>query len=513
MDRIAVSLFVAILVCSRAQADTLVAFPGALGQGATASGGRGGDVYHVTNLLDYNHKQGEQKIPGSLRHAIRSADGPRTIVFDVSGAIPLAGPLEILKSNLTIAGQTSPAGITLWGYPVEITRASDVIVRHLRIRTGDFHAMKMRDRPARGNGDLRGDDGNTLFVGGGAKRVILDHLSLSWSMDETLSVTGANDVTVQHCLIGESLNDSYHSKGPHGYGSLIRGNLTAEQQGKNSGGYTFYGNLWAHHRARNPSIAGQQRLRRGRSEAQRGRTDLNLVNNVIYGWGDRPSHRSTSGSIRVNLIGNYYVNGPANDGDYIFNEDNPGQTHLYHANNYHDQNGDAAHDGYPTVDRASEFVGFEPDEDILLGPAEAEPFPFVRSVDAAISTAEAAYEQVVNTVGASLHRDAIDQSILSSLLNRTGNLVDSQEAFRDSQGNLAGIDDLPTTRRREGFDVDRDGMADEFERQHGLNPADASDRNRNELGSRGRTNLEVYLDSLIPAMRTVPKENSSNRKP
>src|SRR6187402_3343271 len=77
----------------------LVAFPGAVGQGAAAVGGRGGDVYHVTNLSDYNDKKDESKIEGSLRHAIRSAKGPRTIVFDVGGAIKLHAPLGIQKSN------------------------------------------------------------------------------------------------------------------------------------------------------------------------------------------------------------------------------------------------------------------------------------------------------------------------------------------------------------------------------------------------------------------------------
>ena len=120
------------------------AFPGAIGQGAAAVGGRGGDVYHVTNLLDYEEDKGESEIEGSLRHAIRSASGPRTIVFDVGGAIKLHGRLEIQNNKLTIAGQTAPGGITVWGYPVEVSKASDVVIRYLRVRTGDFNARAPR---------------------------------------------------------------------------------------------------------------------------------------------------------------------------------------------------------------------------------------------------------------------------------------------------------------------------------------------------------------------------------
>src|SRR4051812_9101271 len=118
----------------------LVAFPGAVGQGATAAGGRGGDVYHVVNLSDYNEDKDEPKIEGSLRHAIRSATGPRTIVFDVGGPIKLHGRLYIRKNKLTIAGQTAPGGITAWGYPIEIANSSDVVIRYVRVRTGDFNA-------------------------------------------------------------------------------------------------------------------------------------------------------------------------------------------------------------------------------------------------------------------------------------------------------------------------------------------------------------------------------------
>src|SRR6476469_9364775 len=128
-----VSAALGISLCSTAKSST-PAFPGAVGQGAAAVGGRGGDVYHVINLLDYNESKGEPKVEGSLRYGIRSAEGPRTIVFDVGGAVKLHARLEIRTKKLTIAGQTAPGGITLWGYPVEVSGASDIVVRYIRVR-------------------------------------------------------------------------------------------------------------------------------------------------------------------------------------------------------------------------------------------------------------------------------------------------------------------------------------------------------------------------------------------
>ena len=150
--------------------------------------------------------------------------------------------------------------------------------------------------------------------------------SATWGMDEACSVTKARDVTIQHSIIAESLNDSYHSKGPHGYGSLIRGELTAEDQQRAQGGYTLYGNLWAHHQQRSPSVGGQQRLIGPQTENQRRRADVNIVNNVVYDWGQRPSHRNEFGEIRINFVGNYHVNGPSNAGPYVFHEGNPAKT-------------------------------------------------------------------------------------------------------------------------------------------------------------------------------------------
>jgi hypothetical protein len=482
---------------------TLPAFPGAVGQGAAASGGRGGDVYHVTNLLDYR-SDSEEKIAGSLRHAIRSATEPRTIVFDVGGAIKLRERLEIRKNNLTIAGQTAPGGITLWGYPVEISGASDVIVRYLRVRVGDFNVRAANtqsnagdEAESKGANDLDPRSANGLDIGR-AKRVIVDHVSVAWGLDETLSITRSRDITVQNSIIAESLNESFHPKGSHGYGSLLRGELAPTDQAAGIGGYTFYRNLWAHHRARNPSIGGQQRLDDGQAEADRRRTDVNLVNNVIFNWSDQPTHRSEMGEVRVNLVGNYFVNGPAKKSDHIFNEDNPARTVVFHRDNMLDADQDREHNGI-AVGRVNDikrtFRRFDA-KDLLDGPTHGKPLNFFAGVAEYVTSPEEAYARVVKSCGAGLSRDAIDKRVIDSLVRRSGALIDSQEIYRDANGILAGIDDVPTARRADDFDTDGDGMPNEFELKHGLNPDDPADRNATGLSQLGYTNLEVYLSEL-----------------
>ena len=172
----------------------LPAFPGAEGFGAKATGGRGGQVYEVTNLDDAG--------PGSLRDAVSKGD--RTVIFRVSGTIELKKKLTLTKPNITIAGQTAPGdGICLKNYTFGIA-TQNVIVRYFRCRLGD----------------LSGQEEDSISILNGAKNVIVDHCSATWSVDECLSTSGNDtDITVQWCLIAEPLNNSIHSKGAHGYGS------------------------------------------------------------------------------------------------------------------------------------------------------------------------------------------------------------------------------------------------------------------------------------------------------
>jgi hypothetical protein len=220
---------------------------------------------------------------------------------------------------------------------------------------------------------------------------------------------------------------------------------------------------------------------------------------VIYGWGDQPTHRSEFGDVRINLVGNYYINGPAKKSDYIFREAYPARTFLFERGNFHDADQDSTHNGKPVglaADFKSTFRDFD-DQDQILTPPDATPFNFFATVEGNVLPAEAAYARVISKAGASLWRDAIDTRITQAVVHRTGSLIDSQDSLRGLDGKLPGIDDLQSNQRPTNFDTDGDGMSDAFEREHGLNPNDAADGNSTNLSKEGYTNLEVYINSLI----------------
>ncbi|WP_236627760.1 polysaccharide lyase family 1 protein [Caulobacter sp. B11] len=203
---------------SAAPAVEVTAFPGAEGAGRYSLGGRGGAVLKVTSLDDSG--------PGSLRAAVE-AKGPRTIIFTVAGTITLKTPLKISQGRVTLAGQTAPGGgITLRDQTL-VVAADDVVIRFIRSRLGAESKT----------------EGDAIWVAKG-RRIILDHVSASWSVDETLSASarfdppenGFYDLTVQWSIISESLAHSVHAKGDHGYGSLIRGGRGSK--------ISFHHNLW-----------------------------------------------------------------------------------------------------------------------------------------------------------------------------------------------------------------------------------------------------------------------------
>lgn len=239
----AISTLVAATFACAATAQQL-AFPGAEGFGKYTTGGRGGRVMIVTNLNDSG--------PGSLREAVES-EGPRIVVFAVDGDIHLETPLRIENDSITIAGQSAPGdGICLTDCRL-VVDASNAIVRYLRVRVGDKYTS------------------DTDGVGGGRygqKNVLLDHLSVSWSIDECLSIYKTENLTVQWCLVTHSLRNSKHTKGSHGFGG-IWGGLKA----------TFHHNLLANHSSRNPRFASVD-----------GTRSVDHRNNVIYNWGFKSAY-------------------------------------------------------------------------------------------------------------------------------------------------------------------------------------------------------------------------------
>jgi hypothetical protein len=426
---------------------SLPAFPGAEGFGARSIGGRGGRVLFVTNLDDSG--------PGSLREAAET-DGPRTVIFSVSGTVALKSAIVITKPYITIAGQTAPGdGICLKNHSLVIA-ADHVIVRHIRCRPGD-------------NANAESD---SLSVSSG-RDIIVDHCSASWSVDETLSASSSGrlgNVTVQWCIISESLNDSIHHKGPHGYGSLIRGSF--------GNGYTYHHNLYAHHHARLPRPGNY--INRERDPEG---FILDFRNNVIYNWAGSAAGYNADGSngtnsiTKMNFIGNYYKAGINSTGGLAFSESTASAEAWFSGNC---MNGSYPDDPWSLVS----FSKFS-DEDLkaykLSSPI---PVPAVKTDDAMT-----AYKRVLAEAGAVLpKRDAVDIRIVGEVENRTGKIIDDEDE-------VGGWPELKSTEPPE--DSDQDGMPDTWEKQHELNPDDPADRNA-DTNADGYTNLEEYLNSTKP---------------
>ena len=412
------------------------AFPGAEGFGATTPGGRGGKVIAVTNLSDEG--------PGSFRAACE-AEGPRIVVFRVSGLITLTRKLIIKNPYITIAGQTAPGdGICLRNYTFVIA-THDVVVRYLRSRLGD----------------LTGQEDDSITLAAGARDVVVDHCSATWSIDEDLSLAGdVSNVTVQWCLIAEGLNHSKHSKGNHGYGSLSRAN----------GPVTWHHNLWAHNVSRNPRLGDNY----GRSPFP----TFDVRNNVIYDYGEIASGL-TQGVLKVNYVANYIRPGPSSKATTPVHIGGPSDLTFYIGQNIFEGNKTL------TADNSLFF-----DPVVIDGKRQvqtvSQPFD-APAVDT--SSAGAALEAVLSDVGASLpRRDSVDARIVAEVRARRGSIIDSQQQ-------VGGWPDLKSTVAPK--DSDGDGMPDDWERRHRLNPFDPSDANLDKDRD-GYTNIEEYLNATDP---------------
>ncbi|HEY8616339.1 pectate lyase [Phenylobacterium sp.] len=417
----------------------LVAFPGAEGAGRLSLGGRGGTVIKVTNLEDSG--------AGSLRAAVE-AKGPRTVVFETGGTIRLKTPLRIREGRITIAGQTAPGGgITLRDQPL-VVAADDVVIRYIRSRLGDETGVQA--------------DAIDIVRG---RRIILDHVSASWSVDETLSAgsrydppeAGVYDVTVQWSIIAESLNKSAHAKGEHGYGSLIRGGHGARM--------SFHHNLWANHNARMPRPGNYN----GPDKDPIGPL-LEFRSNVFYNWGrERAGYNAdTAAKATYSFVDNAYVRGPDSKGAYAFEEKNSLARAWFAGNSM---------DGKVPADPWSLVIGTPPPEYRLTAAPDVAP---VRAHGAA-----AAYEAVLARAGATKPRDAVDTRVVDGVRRRTGRII-------DTEASVGGWPTLASGAPRP--DRDGDGMPDAWERARGLDPArpdDAADGDRD-----GWTNLEEWLAEL-----------------
>jgi len=445
-----------LLVGSSAAMAQLPAFPGAEGEGMYVTGGRGGDVYHVTNLNNTG--------TGSLRNGITSATGARTIVFDISGTISLDSTLRVNKSNITIAGQTAPGmGILIRNYGVTVD-SGNTILRHIRIRPGDAKKGQKTDNPVGFYGDpLELKNSN----------IIVDHCSTSWGIDESTSSAGAsfNNVTVQYCTIAQGLDQSglWHDywepnynpggTGHHGYGSLIK-------PISGSGVASFHHNLWAMNQNRNPAVGTY-----GTGDTLK----ADIRNNVIYN--NHNNGYSSGASLRVdmNYVGNYIIAGPETDSSWLtraFNSYAANNMYIYQSGNKIDSDKDTTLDGSNT------------DGNMFTGPYT--PLPSSVSMKSVTTqTADDAYNTVLAQSGAFYwNRDSVDANFISNVKNMTGSII-------DSQNEVGGYPTIPSETRAAGWDTDNDGMPNFWEQWYGTNPA-AADPNSDRDGDQYK-DLEEYL--------------------
>ena len=459
------------------------AFPGAEGFGRYVSGGRGGNVYHVTSLADDGTE-------GTLRWALGKT-GAKTIVFDVSGTIHLQSSLNIAIGNVTIAGQTAPGdGICVADYPVAI-KANNVIVRYMRFRLGNKNVL------------LNGADGWDAFGGMDQENIIVDHCSVSWSIDECLSVLGNKNTTVQWCLVAQSLVNSGHSKGAHGYGGNWGGS-----------GASFHHNLIAHHGSRTPRLGPRPTTQLDER--------MDMRNNVIYNFGGNGCYGGEG--MTVNIVNNYYKPGPGTSTDkkgyriagigirtQSYVDTYPAYAPALHlwgkyfvTGNYNTKYSSVNNDNWTygiinQIDASGCDGTFtaETKDSIKL----AEPMDFVATTT---HSADDAYDRVLDYAGASLSRDSFDELMVSDARNGAASYTGKglSKGFVNSQDDNRPADAAddwsawPTLNSAAApVDTDGDGMPDEWEKSNGLDPSDPSDGKT--IGTDGYSNLENYLNSLV----------------
>ena len=429
-----------------------IAFPGAEGYGRFAIGGRGGKVIAVTNLNDSG--------PGSLRDAVDQEVGPKTIVFNVSGNIQLKSRLVVSQPFVTIAGQTAPGeGITISRAPIGLT-GNDGIVRFLKVRIG----------------------GGTTYDGmglTGANNSIIDHCSISWTIDESFSSRGAHNISLQRTLISEALNVAGHDKYPdgkmHGYAATIGGDVGS-----------FHHNLLAHNQGRNWSIGGGL----NGNGFYGGKIDIR--NNVVYNWGNRATD---GGANQVNFVNNYYKPGASTKLFVALNAqiEGVGQGKQQY---YFDGNVMSGYFDEKNQDKGRKFTlsnNATVDYEVFL------PKPFFESY-VTTQSARAAYKNVLSDVGANQpFFDKHDARIIEETLKGT-------YTFKGSKSGLAGLIDneqdaggwpvFRNEKRPTDWDTDHDGLPNWWEESIGSNPnsvqGDFTDANADN--GNGYTQLEDYLN-------------------
>lgn len=461
-----------------ASAGQLLAFPGAEGGGRFTTGGRNGEIYRVTNLDDYG--KNDPPIEGSLRYGIEKSDQPRTIIFDVSGIIELKRALFIVDHpNISIIGQTAPGdGITLKNYNFSFNLSRDskemnAIIRFLRCRPGDKYADYEED-----------GIGGRYFT-----NAIVDHVTASWSVDETFSFYGCQNFTAQWCMATESLNNSNHAKGAHGYGGMFSG-----------ANASFHHILMAHHGSRCPRISDLSEP--GTEGAGDHVGFFDVRNNVYYNWSEAGFGCYGGKYATFNLVNCYYKAGPATGTGgmawRVLSSDPTARAFI--EGNYVN--------GYPNVtsDNWTEGIwsqfwrDLDPTEEEMRAMKMEAYQPFSKVTT---HKADLAYEKVLEYAGASLRRDVIDKRIVDEVRNKTSHWTGSKDenprpGIIDTVGDTEGYPDIKSL--KPWCDSDGDGIPDIWEEAYGLDPNDPADAAKISVSvdPNGRySNLEVYFHNLV----------------
>lgn len=464
------------------------AFPGAEGGGMYSFGGREGKVLVVSNLNDRG--------PGSFRWACEQG-GARIIVFNVAGIINLKSPVSIRAPYVTIAGQTAPGdGVCIAGESVWID-THDVVIRHMRFRRAATEIGR-RDDALGGN-----------WIG----NIIIDHISGSWGLDETISgyrhmyetedgerlKLPTVNITIQNTISAETL-DTYN----HSFGSTIGGLNTL-----------FARNLWASNISRNPSIGMYG--------------DFNLVNNVLFNWWNRSIDGGDHKSL-YNIINNYLKPGPVTPKDkpiayrFLKPESKRGSDVPIYGKGY--VNGNIA-EGFPEVSRDNWKGGVQGIDDEYV-----DDFKVNKPLEmphATVMPAKDAYEFVLANVGATLpKRDAVDQRIIEQV--RTGKIQYEEEGVITGVGSeykkrrlsedsykqgiithISQVGGYPEYKGAPYQDTDGDGMPDAWEKKYRLDPNNPADAN-SDLNGDGYTNIEKYINGIDPTKKVDWTNLENNRE-
>ncbi len=396
------------------------------GYGAKTAGGRDGRVLQVTNLKDYVPGK-QDPIRGSLRAAV-NAEGPRTVVFRTGGTIDLKKKLVIRNPRITIAGQTAPGGgICLKGAGVTIN-TGQVIVQYLRVRPGAVEARKAGREYQTDALSVNGRNPEHPPV----HNIVIDHCSLSWGNDEVCSISGAgiDKVTVQWCLITESLNDSTHPKGEHGYGSIIA----------TDGRVSFHHNVYAYHSLRTPRPGTYPKDATG---------DRRIILDFRQNYCFHGKGYTSSDACRVNFVNNIFEHNP------------------FHASK--------TAEIYWKGNRIRAGGGLRNKGERVREPFPAPPVTFIPM--------DQLRQRLLKKAGAVVpQRDAVDKRVVSNIRKGKRYLIDTVTE-------VGAWPDLAEGEPPE--DTDNDGLPDRWERDHGLDPKDPADRRKKT--ENGHTYLELWL--------------------